>query len=83
MTCFLINLLAGFSNQQCLIKCLNFQKFIFLSVLCRCEDIASQFVKAIVGGKLKVAFGGGLDKFRKEGVIWFGLESSVRYGLAH
>ena len=55
----------------------------FLSVLCRCEDIASQFVKAIVGGKLKVAFGGGLDKFRKEGVIWFGLESCVRYGLAH
>ncbi|MFN9907961.1 MAG: hypothetical protein ACK56F_17825 [bacterium] len=32
---------------------------------CRCEDIAKQLVKAVTSGKLKVAFGGGIEKFRE------------------
>lgn len=29
-----------------------------------CEDIASQLVKVVLSGKLKVAFGGGIERFR-------------------
>jgi hypothetical protein len=38
----------------------------------RCEDIARQLVEAVVSGKIKVAFGGGLEKFRDEGTTFKG-----------